>query len=62
MLQLLQSGSMSITLVQKVISQTRRRILKDESVPTAEKVYSLFEPHSYVVLRVCKCTTTKQNY
>jgi len=38
-----------IPLVQKVISQTRRRILKDESVPTAEKVYSLFEPHSYVV-------------
>ena len=36
-------------LVQKVISQTKRRILKGENVPTAEKIYSLFEPHSYVV-------------
>jgi len=38
-----------LPLVQKVVSQTKRRILKGESVPTAEKVYSLFEPHSYVV-------------
>ena len=36
-------------LVQKIICQTQRRVLKGESVPTAEKVYSLFEPHSYVV-------------
>jgi IS5 family transposase len=38
-----------LPLVQKVISQTKRRILKGEKVPTAEKVYSIFEPHSYVV-------------
>jgi IS5 family transposase len=38
-----------LPLVHKVISQAERRVLKDESVPTAEKVYSIFEPHSYVV-------------
>ena len=38
-----------LPLVQKVISQAKRRVLKDESVPTEEKVYSIFEPHSYVV-------------
>jgi IS5 family transposase len=38
-----------IPLVRKVISQTKRRVLKGESVPTAQKVYSIFEPHSYVV-------------
>lgn len=38
-----------LPLVQQVISQTERRILKGESVPSAEKVFSLFETHSYVV-------------
>lgn len=38
-----------LPLVQKVISQAKRRVLEGESVSTAEKIFSIFEPHSYVV-------------
>lgn len=38
-----------LPMVQKVISQTKRRVLEGVSVPTAEKIFSIFEPHSYVV-------------
>ena len=39
------------SLVGRVMSQTRRRILQGESVPAAEKVVSIFEPHAAIVRR-----------
>jgi transposase, IS5 family len=35
----------------KVIDQTRRRVLAGEQVPAEEKVYSIFEPHTDVIKR-----------
>jgi IS5 family transposase len=35
----------------RVLSQTRRRVLQGEQVPTAEKVYSIFEPHTDLIKR-----------
>ncbi len=37
--------------VERVVDQTRRRVLAGEDVPAAEKVVSLFEPHSAVIRR-----------
>jgi IS5 family transposase len=34
-----------------VIEQARRRVLKGEQVPRAEKVYSIFEPHTDLIKR-----------
>jgi transposase, IS5 family len=38
-----------IPLVKKVIDQTERRVLRGESVPAAEKVVSIFEPHTDII-------------
>ena len=38
-------------LADKVIDQTRRRVLKDEQVPSAQKIYSIFEPHTDLIKR-----------
>ena len=38
-------------LAEKVVDQTKRRILKGESVPAQEKVLSIFEPHTDVICR-----------
>lgn len=38
-------------LGQRVIDQTRRRVLEGEQVPTAEKIYSIFEPHTDLIKR-----------
>lgn len=35
----------------KVIHQTRRRVLDGEQVPAGEKVYSIFEPHTDLIKR-----------
>jgi IS5 family transposase len=35
----------------RVIDQSRRRVLNDEQVPTAEKLYSIFEPHTDLIKR-----------
>src|SRR5262245_50845169 len=35
----------------RVIRQTRRRVLEGEQVPTAEKIYSIFEPHTDLIKR-----------
>jgi transposase, IS5 family len=35
----------------RVIDQTRRRVLQAETVPTEEKVYSIFEPHTALIKR-----------
>jgi IS5 family transposase len=38
-------------LGRRVIDQARRRVLDGEQVPTAEKVYSIFEPHTDLIKR-----------
>jgi len=35
----------------RVIEQTRRRVLDGEQVPTSEKIYSIFEPHTDLIKR-----------
>ena len=35
----------------RVIDQTRRRVLEGEQVPTGEKIYSIFEPHTDLIKR-----------
>jgi IS5 family transposase len=35
----------------QVIDQARRRVLDGEQVPTAEKIYSIFEPHTDLIKR-----------
>jgi IS5 family transposase len=35
----------------RVIDQTRRRVLDGEQVPTGEKIYSIFEPHTDLIKR-----------
>jgi IS5 family transposase len=40
-----------IPLVEQVIHQTERRVFAGESVPAAEKLVSLFEPHTRIVPR-----------
>jgi transposase, IS5 family len=38
-------------LGRQVIDQTRRRVLEGEQVPNAEKIYSIFEPHTDLIKR-----------
>ena len=40
-----------IRLTNKVIDQTTRRILYDESVPATEKIVSIFEPHTDIIVK-----------
>lgn len=40
-----------VPLVERVIDQTVRRVLRGETVPAAEKLVSLFEPHTRVIHR-----------
>ena len=40
-----------LPLVEQVIEQTERRVLKGETVPAAEKLVSLFEPHSDIIVK-----------
>jgi IS5 family transposase len=35
----------------RVINQARRRVLEGEQVPTSEKIYSIFEPHTDLIKR-----------
>ena len=35
----------------RVIDQSRRRVLNGEQVPTADKIYSIFEPHTDLIKR-----------
>jgi transposase, IS5 family len=39
------------SLVEQVIDQTERRVLRGEAVPATEKVVSLFEPHTRIIRR-----------
>ena len=38
-------------LGERVISQARRRVLNGEQVPNAEKIFSIFEPHTDLIMR-----------
>jgi IS5 family transposase len=40
-----------VPLTNQVLSQTERRILRDESVPATEKVVSIFEPHTDIIIK-----------
>lgn len=38
-------------LAERVIDQTKRRVLEGESVPAAEKILSIFEPHTDIIVK-----------
>jgi IS5 family transposase len=38
-------------LAEKVVQQTKRRILENEKVPAQEKIVSIFEPHADIICR-----------
>lgn len=38
-----------VELGEKVIDQTRRRVIDEESVPASEKIVSIFEPHTDII-------------
>jgi transposase, IS5 family len=40
-----------VSLVKRVIDQTERRVLREESVPAGEKIVSLFEPHTDIIVK-----------
>ena len=40
-----------VGLVEQVIDQTERRVLRAEQVPAGEKIVSLFEPHTRIIKR-----------
>jgi IS5 family transposase len=40
-----------ISLTEQVISQTERRVLHAEKVPADEKVFSIFEPHTDIIIK-----------
>ena len=41
----------------RVIDQARRRVLEGEQVPNAEKIYSIFEPHTDILIKRGKALT-----
>lgn len=49
--QLIDTFQTFLPRVQQVIDQARRRVLDNQSVPVAEKVVSLFEPHTDIIRR-----------
>lgn len=40
-----------IDLTSRVLDQTRRRVLQGETVPAADKVVSIFEPHTDIIVK-----------
>ncbi|MDM8539252.1 ISNCY family transposase, partial [Desulfobacterales bacterium HSG17] len=40
-----------IKLTERVIDQTRRRVIDDEKVPASEKVFSIFEDHTDIIIK-----------
>jgi IS5 family transposase len=40
-----------IPLANQVMSQTERRVLRGESVPSCEKIVSIFEPHTSIIIK-----------
>jgi IS5 family transposase len=48
---LVQQAGQVLPLVERVIAQTRKRVLENKKVPASEKVLSLFEPHTRAIPR-----------
>ena len=40
-----------VELAEKVIDQTHRRVLENEKVPASEKILSIFEPHTDIIIK-----------
>jgi len=40
-----------LPLIKQVIDQTERRVLQGESVPAGEKLFSVFEPHTDIIIK-----------
>lgn len=40
-----------IALTQRVVDQTQRRVLGEEQVPASEKIVSIFEPHTDIIIK-----------
>jgi IS5 family transposase len=40
-----------VSLAEKVVDQTRRRVVNEEKVPASEKVVSIFEPHTDIIVK-----------
>ena len=38
-------------LIKQIIDQTQRRVLQGESVPASEKIFSLFETHTDIIIK-----------
>jgi IS5 family transposase len=43
-------------LIEQIIGQTERRVLKGEAVPAPEKIVSLFEPHADIIVKGGRAT------
>ena len=41
----------AVELLEKVVSQTERRVFRGEKVPVAEKVVSYFEEHTDIIVK-----------
>ncbi len=48
---LLQKFELFLPRIEKVIEQTQRRVFNSEKVPAAEKIVSIFEPHTDIICR-----------
>jgi IS5 family transposase len=40
-----------VSLAEKVVDQTRRRVINEEKVPASEKIVSIFEPHTDIIVK-----------
>lgn len=45
-----------LTLARRVVEQTRRRIVDGEPVPATEKLFSIFEPHTDIIVKDRRAT------
>ncbi len=45
-----------VGLIERVVDQTQRRVFDGEKVPAAEKVVSLFEPHTDIIVKGGRAT------
>lgn len=50
-MQLEQEAKSLLQLAEKVIDQTERRVLNGEKVPAQEKIFSIFEPHTDIIIK-----------
>ncbi len=46
-----QEAKTLLLLTEKVIDQTERRVLNGEKVPAQEKIFSIFEPHTDIIIK-----------